>query len=914
MNPGETVLQAALRHGIEFPNSCRAGGCGTCKCRLTAGKVKELTETGYLLTADEIDQGYILACQSVPRSDIGIAVDISSRPSQRSVRGRVVVQRKLTHDITRLGVQLDEPMPYKAGQFANLGIEGLDGVVRSYSFAAPARDDGQVSFFVRRVPGGRFSSLVNDHDILGRSVRVDGPSGDFWLRPSDAPLLLVAGGSGLAPILAILQDALSAGVARSVTLLFGAREARDLYALEEIASIARQWHGAFRFVPVLSAAADDATWTGERGLVTEKIPGLLEPGSHALLCGPPAMIDGAIALLLEQGVPRERIHFDRFTTQADVAAPVEAAEDRPVSALHYLKYFAVYGVGLLCVLALVAGGWFLIAGLLAVLAFYLIGDAVSGDDTSAPTFRHPGVLTVQLWMALPLLALIVFVSVWTVSPGDPLGFGTWVRHWTGYDVLAARDAGTFIHHLFDWVVAGLMIGLVGTIPAHELTHRTWDRTSMLIGRWLLAFSFDTTFAIEHVYGHHRYVSTVEDPATAPRGRNVYAHIVASTIRGNISAWHIEMARLRKRRLGRLLLAQRRDPGAAHERPSRRPCLRHGWLEGRDVLHDLRALGQGAARDRQLHGALRHGAESGDAGAAAALLEHQPAHQLVDHVQPDATLPPSRSGRSAVSGSQALSRRSDDDQRLSRHHHRRDDSALVAQARDAEGAGVGSRLRNRRGAEARGRRQRPQRHPRLAIREAGGPPDSRAGGVARRMTLEPSDGRRRSPRCIESVRWPASLEPIGNTWVPYRAMRCTLEVLALAAIASCRAAPATLASDGSADAPLTYGAIDEPTVKAMSHALFDAYDRADVDAVARALEPTCDLFDDGHLHEHEALLDEVRARRDRHAPSRTRKTAEEHVYLGDNSAVFIGETIEHYFPDGPKHHGRLRRLEHARLGP
>jgi NAD(P)H-flavin reductase/ferredoxin len=551
VNPGETVLQAALRHGIDFPNSCRAGGCGTCKCRLTAGKVKELTETGYLLTADEIDQGYILACQSVPRSDIGIAVDISSRPSKRSVGGRVVVQRKLTHDITHLGVQLDEPMPFKAGQFANLGIEGLDGVVRSYSFAAPARDDGQVSFFVRRVPGGRFSSLVNDHDLLGRSVHVDGPSGDFWLRPSDAPLLLVAGGSGLAPILAILQDALSAGVARSVTLLFGAREARDLYALAEIESIARQWQGAFRFVPVLSAAADGATWAGERGLVTEKIPGLLAPGSHALLCGPPAMIDGAIARLREQGVPRERIHFDRFTTQADVAAPVEAAgDDRPVSALHYLKYFAVYGVGLVCALALVAGGWFLIAGLVAVLAFYLIGDAVSGDDTSAPTFRHPGVLTFQLWMALPLLALIVFVSVWTVSPGDPIGFGTWIRHWTGYDVIAARDAGTFIHHLFDWIVTGLMIGLVGTIPAHELTHRTWDRTSMRIGRWLLAFSFDTTFAIEHVYGHHRYVSTVEDPATAPRGRNVYAHIVASTIRGNISAWHIEMARLRKRRLGR----------------------------------------------------------------------------------------------------------------------------------------------------------------------------------------------------------------------------------------------------------------------------------------------------------------------------------------------------------------------------
>jgi len=548
---GETILQAALRHGIEFPSGCRVGGCGTCKCRLTAGKVKELTETGYLLTADEIDRGYILACQSVPRSDVGVAVDLAPRASQHRVSGRVVAQRKVTHDITSLSVQLDEPMPYKAGQFANVGIEGMDGVVRSYSFSAPARDDGQVSFLVRKVHGGRFSSRVNDEDVVGRSVRVDGPSGDFWLRPSSAPLLLVAGGSGLAPILAILQEALSAGVARSVTLLFGAREERDLYALEEIESIAREWRGAFRFVPVLSTAGDDATWTGERGLVTEKIPGLLEPGSHALLCGPPAMIDGAVAVLRQQGVCRDHIHFDRFTTQADVATPMEAGENRPPATWpHYVKYFAFHAIGLLSVVALLGGGALLSAGLLAVVAIYVVGDAVGGDDTSTPRFQRPGVLTAQLWMALPLLSLIVFCSVWSVSAGDALGFGAWVTRRTGYDVVAARDATTFVHHLSAWIVTGLMIGLVGTIPAHELTHRTWDRVSMLVGRWLLAFSFDTTFAIEHVYGHHRYVSTAHDPATAPRGRNVYAHIVASTLMGNVSAWNIERVRLGSKRLGR----------------------------------------------------------------------------------------------------------------------------------------------------------------------------------------------------------------------------------------------------------------------------------------------------------------------------------------------------------------------------
>jgi NAD(P)H-flavin reductase/ferredoxin len=554
VEPGETVLHAALRHGIEFPNACRVGGCGTCKCRLTSGKVKELTETGYLLTADEIEGGFILACQAVPQGDIGVAVDVEALAARRSVKGRVLSQAKVTHDITCLDVQLEEPLAYRPGQFAKIAIESLDGVVRSYSFASPAGDDGLVRFFVRKVPGGQFSSHLHDEDVLGRSVQVDGPFGDFWMRPSDAPLVLVAGGSGLAPILAILEEAISAHVSRSVTLLFGARATRDLYALDEIASIARRWHGAFRFVPVLSEADDDRLWTGERGLVTEKIAALVEPGAHALLCGPPAMIDAAVARLLEQGVRREDIHFDRFTTQADGAAPlVEAspgAEVRqPAGFLDYAKYFAFHVIGLLAAAALALGGRWLAGGLLAVVALYVLGDFALGDDTSTPRFQRPSILTTQLWMALPILTLIAFASVWTVSPGDPFGFGAWIHRTIGYDVLAVRDGASALSHLWAWTVTALMIGLIGTIPAHELTHRTWDPISMLVGRWLLAFSFDTSFAIEHVYGHHRYVSTTEDPATAPRGRNVYFHIVASTIRGNISAWRIEAERLGKRRLG-----------------------------------------------------------------------------------------------------------------------------------------------------------------------------------------------------------------------------------------------------------------------------------------------------------------------------------------------------------------------------
>ncbi|MDO9234998.1 MAG: alkane 1-monooxygenase [Aquabacterium sp.] len=213
--------------------------------------------------------------------------------------------------------------------------------------------------------------------------------------------------------------------------------------------------------------------------------------------------------------------------------------------LHYLKYFLFHAMGLLALMTILTGGHQIAIGLVAILVIYMLGDAVFGDDTSTPAFKYPGILTVQLWFALPLLAMIVFAAVWSVCAGDPLGFGAWVTQLTGYDLLAARDATTFGDHVATVLVTGLMIGMVGTIPAHELTHRTWDPISMFVGRWLLAFSFDTIFAIEHVYGHHRYVSTIDDPATAPRGRNVYFHIVASTIKGNISAWEIEKKRLKR---------------------------------------------------------------------------------------------------------------------------------------------------------------------------------------------------------------------------------------------------------------------------------------------------------------------------------------------------------------------------------
>ena len=418
-----------------------------------------------------------------------------------------------------------------------------------------------MEFFVRRVPGGVFTEHVHGVSLVGQKAHVQGPLGQFWLRESDAPVLFVAGGSGLAPVMAMLRAMQAHQVARSVTLLFGARTQADLYLMDELRTMATHWAGTFTLLPVLSDATDDTTWTGAHGLVTGHLSQVLEPGMHAYLCGPPGMIDAASTELQQAGLPKAHIHADRFTTRHDalaladtdsnaseIIAPPKGLGETLVALWHYLKFFLFHVQGLSVVVALFAGGGWITLALVSTALFSTLGDMFFGDDTTTPRYRHPWVLTVQLWMALPVLLLICFAAVWGVSTVDVLGVGAMLSQWTGTDLLANRAATHWGHHVSAFILTGLMIGTIGTIPGHELTHRTWEPVSLWVGRWLLAFSFDVGFAIEHVYGHHRYVSTVNDPATAPRGRNVYAHIAISTVRGNVSAWRIEAARLQRRGL------------------------------------------------------------------------------------------------------------------------------------------------------------------------------------------------------------------------------------------------------------------------------------------------------------------------------------------------------------------------------
>jgi p-cymene monooxygenase electron transfer component len=324
---GKTILEAALAAGISFPHDCTVGTCGTCKSRLTAGRVNALSEFAYTLSQQELAANFILPCQSMPKDAlvrIEVAVPREQSEKREQYEGRIVTSARLTHDILQIQVELDRPIRYVAGQYANVGTPN-GGRLRSYSFAVPPQPEGskQVTFCVRRVPGGAFTEALFADRLAGVALQVDGPHGTFHLRGGSGPIVCVAGGSGLPPILSMLEEAANRAVARPGVLLFGARTAQDLYAIERIAAIKSRWAAPFVFLPVLSHEPADSAWTGARGLVTEFIPDAL-PGVdwatvQGYLCGPPGMIDVAIAALTDHGVGLGSIFYDKFTDASHAA-------------------------------------------------------------------------------------------------------------------------------------------------------------------------------------------------------------------------------------------------------------------------------------------------------------------------------------------------------------------------------------------------------------------------------------------------------------------------------------------------------------------------------------------------------------------------------------------------------------------
>lgn len=214
---------------------------------------------------------------------------------------------------------------------------------------------------------------------------------------------------------------------------------------------------------------------------------------------------------------------------------------------HHVKFFLFHVMVIAAIASLLIGGIFIPLAFAITCLVLTAGDNLMGDDLSTPSPTHIWVYDFQLFSALPLLLVLFAVFTWLFSATDPLSMGALISSTFGFDAMAAKSQTATWEKLVALPYVALIMATAGTVTAHELVHRGWHRASMITGRWLLAFSFDSNFSIEHVFGHHRNVATADDPASAPRGRSVYRHIFLSTIRGNISAWRIEARRLKGRK-------------------------------------------------------------------------------------------------------------------------------------------------------------------------------------------------------------------------------------------------------------------------------------------------------------------------------------------------------------------------------
>jgi NAD(P)H-flavin reductase/ferredoxin len=319
----ENLLKAALENGIAWPYNCRVGSCGTCRCKLVSGKIKPLNDFSYVLTGEELDAGYILACQTMLKSDIEVEVQPDTLSNgvelakTRQVNGKIFEVTSLTHDILEVRIDLEDNFnDYLPGQYADVMVPGVVDRARSYSFSnSPTNEKpNQVSFFIRKVKNGQLTEWLHEGDRVGQQIVLEGPHGSFYIRKPDGPIVLVAGGSGLAPIRALLQQVVADGATTDITLIFGARTQQDLYCLDDIKKFAGSLNGKFRFVPVLSVENNSDGWTGAVGNCPDAItPEMLETNSsHAYLCGPPVMVDAAIKRLKSLGLKEDRIFFDKF--------------------------------------------------------------------------------------------------------------------------------------------------------------------------------------------------------------------------------------------------------------------------------------------------------------------------------------------------------------------------------------------------------------------------------------------------------------------------------------------------------------------------------------------------------------------------------------------------------------------------
>ena len=330
VDESQNVLRAASEQGIMLMHGCKEGQCAACKSFLLEGEdVEHDSYSTFALPDSEKDEGFTLLCRAHVYEDVTIELlnydeemIRSGLPIQNAVT-TVVSNEKVTHDMRHLVLALPagaEEFRFFPGQYVDIGVHDSEET-RSFSMAnISAKESGQLEFIIKCYPGGMFSEFLDTSLQVGDELPITGPFGVFTLRDSPAELVFVGGGAGMAPILSVLRSLAERDPDRKATFYYGARGQRDLCFEPELKALEKLLPG-FTYVPALSEPAADDAWEGEVGLITDVVRKYEHDlrRTDAYVCGPPPMVEAAIAVLGDLGAPEGRIFYDKFTTTGESA-------------------------------------------------------------------------------------------------------------------------------------------------------------------------------------------------------------------------------------------------------------------------------------------------------------------------------------------------------------------------------------------------------------------------------------------------------------------------------------------------------------------------------------------------------------------------------------------------------------------
>ena len=327
-NADETLLTAGIRQGIGLPYGCKDGACGSCKCKKLSGQVTHSAYQPKALSDDELAAGYVLTCCASASSDVVLesrqVTDESAYPIKK-LPVRVSALERASADVMVVTLQLpaNDTFKYHAGQYVEFLLR--DGSRRSYSMASAPHlqaDKPMMELHIRHMPGGKFTDHVFGGMKEKEILRIEGPYGSFFLREdSDKPIVLLASGTGFAPIKAILQHMQHQGITRPVALYWGGRRPADLYQSAWLEAQCAAMPN-LRYVPVVSNAQPEDQWTGRTGFVHQAVlqdtPDL--SGHQVYACGAPVVVASAQRDYLAAGLPDEEFFADAFTSELDKVA------------------------------------------------------------------------------------------------------------------------------------------------------------------------------------------------------------------------------------------------------------------------------------------------------------------------------------------------------------------------------------------------------------------------------------------------------------------------------------------------------------------------------------------------------------------------------------------------------------------